>query len=249
LGPEFSFGKISPRIHLFASGILTYALGCVGNKAEPTLKGGFQMKSAMAKSVLSGLCVIFLGGVGYGEAGPEIVGVEEDWEMLLGEPDTIKCSPQILTWMSPTQTLDNEHFGIDLNLVQRPDFSSGGFQTRAFDGEALVDSSFSENGDKLSHTGETIRWTQRMFLSSQQLYFEVANGLSQSWGAFGGSATRVRFPTTALLNLNNYNPNCSVEWSGVGFGANRVDYLRLKAIRLYTADGQVFTVPLNLEVD
>lgn len=200
-------------------------------------------------SMLTGMFLSLWTSTGHGNSSPEIVGVEEDWEMVLGEPDPNKSAPQILTWMSPTQTLQDQHFGIDFNLIQRPDFSSGGFQTRAFDGETLIESRFSESGDKLSHAGESIRWTQRMFLLNNQLSFEVANGTSQSWGTFGETSTRVIFNTSRVSNLNNYSPNRSLEWSGIGFGANRVAYLRLKTVRLFTVDGNVNTVSLDADIE
>ncbi len=198
-----------------------------------------------------GLSVILSGAFALpsgGQSGPNVVGVEEDWEVVLREPDPEKSSPQILTWISPTQSLEGQHFGVDLNLVQRPDFSSGGFQVRAFEDEKVVDNSFSENGDKLSHPGETIRWTQKMFLANNQLYCEVTNGSSQSWGTFGGPATRVRFLDAEVVTLNSYSPNRSAEWSGVGYGANRVEHFRLKTVRLYTSDGNVHTVPVDAEI-
>ncbi len=185
---------------------------------------------------------------GHGQSGSQVVGVEEDWEVVMGEPDSQKSSPQILTWMSPSQSLDGQHFGVDLNLVLRPDFSSGGFQVRAFEDETVVDNSFSENGDRLSVPGETIRWTQRMFLSNHQLYCEVTNGSSQSWGTFGGPSTRVKFLNAAVTTLNNYSPSQSIEWSGVGYGANRVEHLRLSTVRLFTSDGNVQSIPVNAEI-
>ncbi len=206
------------------------------------------MKRRISHFGLSAILLAAFTLPGQGQSGPQIVGVEEDWEVVMGEPDPGKSSPQILTWMSPSQSLDGQHFGVDLNLVQRPDFSSGGFQVRAFDNEALIDNAFSENGDKLSHAGETIRWTQKMFLSNNQLYCEVTNGSSQSWGTFGGPATRVRFLNVEVSNLNNYSPNHSAEWSGVGYGANRVEHFRLKTVRLFTSDGDVHTVPVNAEI-
>jgi len=47
-----------------------------------------------------------------GQSGPQVVGVEEDWEVVLREPDPEKSSPQILTWISPTQSLEGQHFGV-----------------------------------------------------------------------------------------------------------------------------------------
>jgi hypothetical protein len=206
------------------------------------------MKSRILQCGLSVILAVIFALPGYGQSVPQVVGVEEDWEAVLGEPDPEKSSPQILTWMSPTQSLDGQHFGVDLNLVQRPDFSSGGFQVRAFEDEVVVDNTFSENGDKLSYPGEIIRWTQKMFLFNNQIYCEVTNGSSQSWGAFGGPATRVSFLNAEVSNLNTYSPNRSLEWSGVGYGANRVEHLRLKTVRLFTSDGNVQSVPINAEI-
>jgi hypothetical protein len=207
------------------------------------------MQNRLAKFLFVGAIWSCLALPSPAQSGPSIIGVEEDWELLLGEPDAVKAAPQILTWMSPTASLDDEHFGIDMNHVQRPDFTSGGFQTKALRGESLVENSFSENGQNLTHPGDTVRWTQRMFLSGNQLSFEVTNGSSHSWGTFGGPNTRVRFTASQALNLNGYNPNLSAEWSGVGYGSNRVEYLRLKTVRLFTDDGNSYSIPLNIDVD
>ncbi len=206
------------------------------------------MKNRIVKSLFSGFFFVAIAFQGHAQSVPEITCVEEDWEMVLGDPDPVKASPQILTWMSPTASLDEEHFGIDMNHVERPDFTSGGFQTKALNGETLVANSFSENGDKFTEAGETIRWTQRMLLSGNQLSFEVANGSSQSWGTFGGPNTRVKFQATLLTNLNSYSPSCSLEWSGVGYGGNRVDHLRLKTVRLLASDGTVYTIPIDTDI-
>jgi hypothetical protein len=175
----------------------------------------------------------------------EIIGVEEDWELVVNTPDPLKASPQIITWMSPTGTCDELHFGTAFNHVQRPDFQSGGFQTKALAGEAVVEERFSENGNNLDKTDETLRWTQRMFLQDQELTFEVVQGTSQSWGSFGGPNSRVKLNAGSIINLNQYSPIRSREWSGVGYAANRVSKLELKSARLYTADGQVFTLSLE----
>jgi len=42
-----------------------------------------------------------------------------------------------------------------------------------------------------------------------------------------------------LPNLNGYDPNASVQNSGVGFASNRVQSLVLKAVRLVTSTGEV----------
>ncbi len=178
----------------------------------------------------------------------DVLKVEEDWEMVLGEPDPLQDSPQISTWMSPTSTLENEHFAVDWNHAQRPDFSAGGFQTKAFDGSLLMEDSLSENGDNFVMTGEVVRWTQVMAIHSGQLLFAVKDGTSQSWGSFGGVNTTVRFRNSPVSNLNAYSPTASAEWSGVGYASNRVSSLKIVRVRYFLANGLVVSSDVDLTV-
>jgi hypothetical protein len=207
------------------------------------------MKNRVAQSLLLFLFAASISRPATGVEELTIVGVEEDWVLVLAVPDPLKASPQIFTWMSPTDSLDDIHFGVDLNHVQRPDFASGGFQTKAMVGDVIFDQKFSENGHNLVSEGETVSWTQRMFLTEHHLSFEVTNGTSQSWGNFGGGNSRVRISASSLRNLNQYNPLKSVEWSGIGYAANRVSQFRLQNVRLYSSDGQIHTLSLNADVE
>ena len=56
---------------------------------------------------------------------------------------------------------------------------------------------------------------------------------------FGGQGYLQSSLPTNLTSLNEYNPKLSVLNSGVGFAANRVTSLTLKAVRGVTSDGQV----------
>ncbi len=197
------------------------------------------------KFCLSGVVLTALASSGKAQTPPDIIGVEEDWEMLVKNPEPTKGSPQAQTWMSPTDSLEGEHFGVDLNQVKRIDSESGGFQTKALDGETLVDNYLNGNTASLKNENETVRWTQRMILLNNQLLFEVVDGTSQTWENFGGQETRVRHRSKHLTNLNNYTPYKSLEWSGVGYAANRVAYMRLKDVRFFASDGNVYTVSIN----
>ncbi len=198
---------------------------------------------------LAFLAVLSRGNPAVAQSNWEFTGVEEDWELVLLEPAAAQDSPQISTWMSPTDSLEHEHFAADFNHAQRPDFSSGGFQAKAMRGDVLVADRVSENGDNFIYESETVTWTQRMEISDGSLEFSVINGRSRSWGSFGGSSSRVRFASSPVSNLNQYSLNKSVEWAGVGFGANRVQSLVLKRVR-YFIDGNLFaTVEVNQEVN
>lgn len=178
---------------------------------------------------------------------PRIVRVEEEWELEVTTPDPLQYSPQISTWMSPSDSLDNEHFCANFNHAQKVDYSGGGFQTNAYHGNALMDEKVNRGGVKLSSNGEKIKWTQVMAIINQELVFAIKDGTSQSWGDFGGPDSLVRF-STSLSNLNGYRLNKSVEWSGVGFASNRVALLKLAKVRYFTDQGQVLESSVNIHV-
>ena len=182
-------------------------------------------------------------------ADPKVLRVEEDWRLVLGDPEPLLDSPQFSTWMSPTGSLDSEHFCVDFNHAQRPDFSSGGFQTKALVGDSIMEDSLSENGDNLSQYGETVTWTQMMAIHSGRLYFAVKDGNSTSWGTFGGASTVVKFQQTPVSDLGGYSPEKSASWAGVGFGGNRVESLQLLRVRYYLDNGSIVQQELNLNIE
>jgi hypothetical protein len=49
---------------------------------------------------------------------PRIMRVEEVWELEVTTPDPLQYSPQISTWMSPHDSLENEHFCANFNHSQ-----------------------------------------------------------------------------------------------------------------------------------
>lgn len=174
--------------------------------------------------------------------------VEEDWELVLGVPSPIQDSPQISTWMSPTGSLDDEHFAADFNHAQRPDFSSGGFQVKAFDGEVLVSDRLSDSGDNLDVDYDVVTWTQSLTMANNSLEFSIENGRSDAWGNFGNGSMKVRFQTSPVTSLNDYSYLKSVEWAGVGFGGNRVESFTLKRVRIYVGGSLYGTFEVNLRV-
>ncbi len=188
----------------------------------------------------------FLSGLA-SSAEPRILRVEEDWELVVTTPNPLQNSPQISTWMSPSDSLENQHFGANFNHAQREDYPGGGFQTRAYQGPSVMDDKVNGNGMKLSANGELLKWTQVMAIINEELVFAIKDGTSQSWGDFGGKDTVVRYAST-VNDLNGYRPNKSAEWSGVGFAANRVALLKLAKVRYFTDQGQVIETSVELHV-
>lgn len=170
----------------------------------------------------------------------DVMRVEQDWEVVLNEPDRDVDAPQFHTVISPYSDLDSFHLQISWNYRESELFSGGGMQLRAWCGEFPAGSK-SYRDDKLSTTAETISWSQAMRIDGcGNLTFSVDNGSSITWGSFGGTdATSLTGQTgrVVLPNLNSYTTATSVENSWITYGANRVDEIRIKEVRRYNSEG------------
>jgi hypothetical protein len=197
--------------------------------------------------------VILLGwGVCFAEpcraSSPQVVSVEEHWELRISQPDTDRSAPQITMVMSPVSHLDGVHFLITLNHSTVPDYAPGGVQLQAWDGEELLASHTNHDGDTLDHADETITWVQRISLNNGHLSFQIVNGQSESWGHFGGDSLSFSTPTS-LAALNGYRPGVSLTESQVGYAENRVVSLVLTKLVWVTEDGQVHEQSAPIPVD
>jgi len=193
------------------------------------------------------LALIFMGVGGAGGSGaPDVARVEEDWEVVLNEPEQNLNAPQFHTFMSPFDHIDSYHFQVRWNHHEAPNYDSGGVQIQAWSGE---DEAGMRNyrEDELSSSAETIRWTQVLSTQNGQLRFQIDDGTSETWGSFGGSETSLT-GAVGVWSLNQYNTYVSLENSIVSFGANRIDMLRITAVRRYQADGTLISEDKNPKV-
>lgn len=179
---------------------------------------------------------------------PNIVRVEEDWELRIGDPDWEVDAPQVACLMSPVGNVEWYHASFEINHQSQPEFVAGGLALQVWEGEVPYQDRSVTNFAIMSQTGETVTWTQSMRLLSGQLVFEVLNGTSQTWGNFGAPNGLRTVVPTSLANLNGYDPAVSISDSGAIYGGNRVDSLVLKRIRIHTADGHVYEVPVEAQV-
>ena len=164
-----------------------------------------------------------------------VVRVEQDWRLVLNEPDDAVLAPQLHTVMSPLGHLDSFYAQVTWNYRELPDFEEGGLQIQAWDGEeCTIQGSFGAEG--LSTTAETISWTQVLETDGATLSFKITNGQSTTWGSFGGPHMEVR-GNAALPNLNGYSTGVSLGHSVVTYGGNRVQLLVITEVRRYGADG------------
>lgn len=190
--------------------------------------------------LLAGLFVVALTSVASAQSGPTIVRVEEDWELVVMEPDPTTASPQVLCVFSPVGDVESLHASLELNHHSIPAFEPGGMQFEVWEGDvALRERKFPITAI-MSTPGEVITWTQSMSLESGWLTFEIKDGSSSTWGSFGGQGYLKPYPVhTTLTDLNGYSTDVSVQSSGVSYAANRVQSLILKRVRLYTSTGEM----------
>jgi len=167
-----------------------------------------------------------------------VVKVEEDWELVIGEPSPDSDAPQVTCVISPYEGAQSVHAAFELNHRSLPSFVAGGMQLQAWNYENFITRDSAATG-ALSTSGETITWTMKMKLLEGNLYFYVRNGNSTTWGQFGGWGDLTLSIPWSLSSLAGYSPETSVEQSGVGYASNRVSRLVLKEVRYYNAANEL----------
>lgn len=187
--------------------------------------------------LLAALAVAFTSGL---QAAEPVIQIEQDWELVVGEPDLDTDAPQVVCVISPLADTNSVHAVLELNHQSFPEYNAGGLQLQLWCGEtALTDRIVcnAQNGVSLAHNDETITWTMRMSLNDGKLIFAVLNGQSETWQSFGGYATLAAAVQTSLTGLDSYDPAVSVKSSGGAFAPNRVKSYSLKKTRYLRADG------------
>lgn len=165
----------------------------------------------------------------------KVVQVEETWEMAMGDPDPMTCSPQIGTQMHPDAGNLSNFAIFCINYQEIPDFSEGGLEIQLWEGEWNTDVTVSESV-KLTVPYEVITWTQVMKIHEGKLEFAVTNGNSSTFGSFGGTGFKV-ISQSEFNDLSGYNVENSVNNSGITLGSNRVDSMTIVSVKKVYSDG------------
>lgn len=169
----------------------------------------------------------------------EIVRVEEDWQLQVATPDPVSDAPQVTCLMSPVGDVRSIHAAFELNQRSLPYFLAGGLQLQLWNGESPQGNIQAAATQIMAQPDEVVTWTQSMQLVGGVLKFAVTNGHSTTWGDFGGDGLlKIEVPTE-LTNLNQYDPQVSVDNSAVGYASNRVTSLVLKRIRVVLSTGEM----------
>ena len=172
-----------------------------------------------------------------------VVRVEEDWELVVNDPDADSVSPQVTCTMSPLSHINAVHATFELNHQSQPYFAPGGVQLQVWDGVVPVAARENPSDAVMGTNAETVSWTQVMEVKDGMLSFDVVKGSSTTWGSFGGQGYLKHSMATHLMDLSGYSPLVSVEHSGAGYAQNRVDLLVLKQVRFILSTGQVVVDP------
>ena len=177
-----------------------------------------------------------------GQEGPvePVVRVEEDWVLVLYEPDDTADSPQFHTLMSPYDHTEYVFIQSSWNYWERPDFTSGGVQLQAWASDYCLWTEGYFGKSALSTDAEVITWTQALETNGEILTYAVENGSSQTWGLFGGESMKLS-GYVHVADLAGYSPDLSAANSWVSYGTNRVEYLALKEVRYYSESGLLYS--------
>jgi hypothetical protein len=171
------------------------------------------------------------------ELGANVIAIEEDWELVVKQPDAETQAPQVTCVVAP----DNGSVFAAFNLNHKafPQFEAGGLHLQIWNGDTPLGSAQFPNNSLLTTPSETITWTTRMNLDGGQLWFEVVSGSSQTWGSFGGTGALKASVGAEYSNLNQYDADDSAANSGVSYAGNRVTSLKLKAVRKLLKNGTI----------
>lgn len=171
--------------------------------------------------------------------------IEEDWEMVLNDPDPANYSPQVTFFASPSANLDDVYFQLQMNYAADAGFSGGGFHVAAVQSDVIRDEARSDTRRILATDGDHIRWTSVMAVIHNKALFAVKDGLGTEWGTFGGPDYLVKMVQSPVPDLSEYHPQQSLDSVDIGFGANRVQSITLLQVRVFYTDGRTVTVPVN----
>lgn len=171
-------------------------------------------------------------------AGFNIVKIEEDWLLDVADPDPNADCPQVVTVFGPADPDTGTHANFEINHGTQPDFAEGGMQLQAWYGEYLIGYHSQFAPAEFNQAIERVTFTTQIRVRDNMLKLAIMNGHSLTWGDFGSSSNLRIDMSTWRENLNDWNPQHSIDNSRVSYGANRVNKFLRTEIRYYTRDDQ-----------
>lgn len=190
--------------------------------------------------VHSGLAQEITGTTGE-TAAPKAFRIEEDWVVLVRNPDPETCAPQIVNMMSPDPINETSYGLFEINHGSSPHFLAGGIQVQALKHDQLISKQNANSTRTISRSYDRVSYTVSMKKTDDgQLVYQMKNGRSKTWGRFASAATDLKAAhTTDLDSLNQYVPTHSVKNTSVNVGAHRVELMAQQEVRWYDSDGKL----------
>jgi hypothetical protein len=113
------------------------------------------------------------------EISDQIMRIEEDWEFVVDNPNPSVNTPEVCCVFG----LDNPETGVhalfELNHSTFPNFSAGGLQLQAWNGEKLIGYRVNDPRGQLEYQNETVAFTTVIKLSMKRLEMSISNGSSE----------------------------------------------------------------------
>jgi hypothetical protein len=171
----------------------------------------------------------------------DLVKVEEDWELVIGEPDVNSAGPQVATTMSPFGDIHDTHFTFEINHKSVPYWAPGGLTLHQWSGGWRIQTMDRPDRSVMQTQAERVTWTQILEVEGGHLTFQVKNGASTTWGPFGYTNYLKLNSNWGVENINSYSPDVSAALSGVSYAGNRVQSLKILRVRATLSDGATAT--------
>jgi hypothetical protein len=187
----------------------------------------FRSAACMFALVCTLVCLGLVGSV----VAQDKLRIEEDWELVLGEPDANSVGPQVITTMSPNNNLNGTFFTMEVNHRSAPTWTPGGISIHRWSGDWRMGSFDRSDRTVMSTSSETVTWTQAMYFDNGRLVFKIYDGVSDTWGPFGYSGAVRLDCSWGVTHINSYSPTVSVANSGPAYAGNRVHSLKLLRVR------------------
>lgn len=200
-----------------------------------------QSRSVLWSATLLVVAVVAIGLAAAPVTAQNVVRVEEEWELVLGEPDSNSVGPQIATTMSPFNNIHDTFFTFEVNHRSAPYWTPGGLTIHQWSGDWRIQSFDRADRSVMESSDETVTWTQILSVENGWLTFQIKNGASSTWGPFGYSNMFKLWTSWGVNSINSYTPEVSVSQSGVAYAGNRVRSLKIKQIKLTLSDGTTLT--------
>lgn len=187
--------------------------------------------------VAAGLLLSAMAAVRADEPAHKIIKVEEDWEVHVAAPDPEANVPQIVCVFGPQDPATGRHAVFEINHSTAPNFTAGGMQLQAWDGENMLWYRNHPNNREFDAAVDYVKFTAVTELISDRLYLDIDYGDSANWGSFGHQGYLLGWLPTTRDHLNDYNAGYSVTHSRIAYGKHRVNRFVRKEVRYYTQDG------------